>query len=309
MKYSNEFKVGLTIVVAVAVFIIGFRYFQDIPIFSGTYTLHTHLAKADGLTSGNAVTINGVNVGRVEAVRLNPQGPGVRITFEVDNGVTIPEGSVATISGIAALNNVQLEIALAAPGNPAVADGDTIPGRSENTLTDLLDQAPGFVGQADTLLIGANAFIGEARTLLESPQSDLNRTLRAIQGSADALDQLLRAEQAHLSSVLRNVDTLTTNLTAFTGENSDSLALAIQNLNRVLDRLDRNLVMLESTSNTLDDVVRKVNQGEGTLGLLVNDPGLYYRLDSTVTTLNTLLLDFQQNPKRYLKDLNLIDVF
>ena len=76
-----------------------------------------------------------------------------------------------------------------------------------------------------------------------------------------------------------------------------------------LDRLDRTLASLESTTAGIDAIVSKIEQGEGTLGLLVNDPSLYHQLDSTLTTLNRILLDFERDPKRYLKDLKLVDVF
>ena len=76
-----------------------------------------------------------------------------------------------------------------------------------------------------------------------------------------------------------------------------------------LNRLDRTLASLESTTAGINTIIGKIEKGEGTLGLLINDPSLYHQLDSTLATLNRILLDFQQNPKRYLKDLKIVDVF
>jgi phospholipid/cholesterol/gamma-HCH transport system substrate-binding protein len=137
----------------------------------------------------------------------------------------------------------------------------------------------------------------------------LNQTLLALQRTALSLNQLIRAEQQRLDNVLAGVETLTGNLNTFTVQQNDSVAAAISNLNRVLIRLDQNMASLETTTASLDAVVNKINQGEGTMGLLINDPSLYYKLDSTLTSFDRLLAAFEEDPKRFLKDLKLIDVF
>jgi phospholipid/cholesterol/gamma-HCH transport system substrate-binding protein len=77
----------------------------------------------------------------------------------------------------------------------------------------------------------------------------------------------------------------------------------------VLNRVDRNLTQLESTTLTLDSIVGKVDRGEGTVGLLVNDASLYHRMDSTVNSMNQLLIDLKENPVRYLRAMRLVDLF
>jgi phospholipid/cholesterol/gamma-HCH transport system substrate-binding protein len=46
-------------------------------------------------------------------------------------------------------------------------------------------------------------------------------------------------------------------------------------------------------------ILKKINSSEGSLGLLVNNPSLYQNLNSTSDNLNKLLVDFRENPKRY----------
>jgi phospholipid/cholesterol/gamma-HCH transport system substrate-binding protein len=52
-----------------------------------------------------------------------------------------------------------------------------------------------------------------------------------------------------------------------------------------------------------------MNEGEGTIGRLVNDDGLYMKLDSAATEANGLLRDLRDDPSRYLKDMTLVKVF
>src|SRR5690606_28246921 len=106
MKHAREFKVGAAIIVAVVLFFIGIRFFEDIPVFRGTFALYTEVQDAQGLTAGNAVRVQGVNVGSVEAVEVDETSRVVRVQFHVDSEVTVPEGTTTTIAGIAAFNGV-----------------------------------------------------------------------------------------------------------------------------------------------------------------------------------------------------------
>ena len=49
-----------------------------------------------------------------------------------------------------------------------------------------------------------------------------------------------------------------------------------------------------------DSIVIKINQGQGTLGNVVNDNELYYNLTAVSENLDKLLTEFRQNPKRFL---------
>lgn len=309
MKYGNELKVGTAVILSLIILFFGIRYFQDVPLFSGSYELHTAFSNADGLVNGNPVRINGVPVGSVDRVRLNTEQQRVDVYFHVENGLRIPEGSTTKLAGLAAFGTVMLDITLGPPGNPPLEAGGFLSSSSSDALGDIMSQAPQLVGRVDTLLTGATSTLGEVEGLLANPQSDLRQMLVAIEASAASLDRLLRMEQRRIASTLESVDTLASSLSSFTQNNQDSLSLVVQNLNSTLTQLNTNLATLESTTANLDVLLTKINQGQGTLGLLVNDPGLYHRLDSTAATLNGLLLDIQRDPKRYLKDLKLVDVF
>ena len=49
MNYSNELKVGIAIVVSILIFFLGSRFFEDIPLFKGTYDLFTTYEDARGM--------------------------------------------------------------------------------------------------------------------------------------------------------------------------------------------------------------------------------------------------------------------
>jgi len=310
MQYSNELKVGAAIAIAVVVAFAGIRFFQDIPLFGSSYPLYAEFDDAGGLNSGNPVRMKGVKVGSVENVQLNPETQGVRVRLQMQREPRVPEGSQAQVSGISALGGVHVNITPGPRDNPPIAPGSTLEAPTEgSSLDQLTAQAPALASKADSVLTGANATLNGLNRQLQNPGSDLRRALASVRNMSGNLEEITEAEKDNIRTLLQNLEGISSDLKAFTGENGDSLDVAVRRLNQSLDRLNRSLTSFERTSATLDTITTKLNNGEGTAGRLVNDPGLYMQLDSVATRTNDLLLDFQENPSRYLEDMTLVKVF
>ena len=309
MNYSNELKVGIAIVVSLIIFFLGTRFFEDIPLFKGTYVLNTEFSDARGMITGNAVRISGVKVGSVLDVTLDPMTNMVNIRMRLNSNYRIPEGSYTEISGIDALGAVQLVIQPGPAENPLIPEGGFVPGNEEgDLLSSLAEQAPGLVNQVDSVLYGLDQTLGYADQMIE-PGSDLNLLLASMKNSAQSVEVLLRQERSRLANVLASVDTLTSELSGLSVTAEDSLSQLVGNMNQLMREVDETLVSLDSTLYSIDSIIGKIDRGEGTIGLLVNDPNLYYRIDSTVTNLNSLLIDLQDNPVKYMRALRLVDIF
>jgi phospholipid/cholesterol/gamma-HCH transport system substrate-binding protein len=309
MRLSNELKVGIAIVIATLVFVVGVRYFANLPLFGGTYQLFAEFADGGGLVTGNPVRINGVVVGQVEQVALDIEQRTVRVRFHVGSDVAIPTGSHASIGGLAVLGQVMLDVQLGPAGNPPIPPGGTIPGRADDPVSDLMARAPGLVGRADTALIAVSQILSETRMMLGDPDSDFRLAMANLRNATSSMNQLVRAEQARVGRVLAGFEETSANLARFSGEAADSVAIAMGNLNRVLVRADTGFASLEIAAARLDTLMARITAGEGTAGLLVNDTTLYYQLDSLVNNLNRMVADFEENPGRYLRQLRLISIF
>lgn len=308
MKASNELKVGIAIIAAAVAFILGIRFFEDIPLFKGTYDLYTVYDDARGMIVGNAVRISGVDVGSVQEVLLDPATNKVKVRIRLDKQYVVKQGAYTEITGIDALNAVQMVIHQGPVDNPPVNDGDFLPNRIANDLfTSLTESAPSLISKSDSVLTGLDGTITDVGELVQ-PGSDLRMMFSSFRTSADAIEQLLREERVRIGRVLANVDTLTAALGETSQGAGDSLAIATAQLNDLLRRVDKNLDSIEQTTNTLDSILGKIDQGEGTVGLLINDPQLYHRMDSTLQNMNALIMDIQENPVRYMRALRLFDI-
>jgi phospholipid/cholesterol/gamma-HCH transport system substrate-binding protein len=317
MTYSNEAKVGISIVLAVLIFVFGVRYFQDMPLFKGSYELVTEFDEVSGLVSGNPVMISGVNVGDVSRITLRESGREVQVRLRISQDVVIPEGSVVKQTGWSQLGGVQLVIDPGPSTNPRLQSGDFIPSQqTPGVLGNITEQAGPILTRMDTLLQQLDVTAEQFERQIGRSDSDVRRTLANLQAITASLDQIIRAEEENLDAILGNSRAITNDLRSFTENNSDDLAAGVTGFRTAVNRLDTTLITLDTTLQTynhlgssLDRVATSIEQGDGTLGQLSEDPRLYHRVDSLVNNLNLLIVDLRENPRRYLRHIRGIDLF
>ena len=121
-----------------------------------------------------------------------------------------------------------------------------------------------------------------------------------------------------IAKSLDNMQTISSNLTVSTKELNTLMASLNQQVpgmltkaNDVLDNTEQltgNLAAMDfqgtidSVNQTLEDVrafTDKLNNEEGTLGMLLNDPSLYNNLSATMRDADSLVIDLKAHPKRY----------
>jgi len=131
------------LVVSTAIFVLGIRYFQDLPLFGSTDQYLVEFDDAGGLIAGNAVRINGVSVGGVKDVVFNPLTQRARVTFHINGDIDISEGSFARVSGFSALGVVKLDVILGPSGGAVIPPGGELDGNeSSDIMAELSDTAP-----------------------------------------------------------------------------------------------------------------------------------------------------------------------
>ena len=116
------------------------------------------------------------------------------------------------------------------------------------------------------------------------------------------LDDLVTSEGNRLQSILTNVDSLALTLS----NNREGLTNIINNFESISDSLSKaNIAEVihkaDSSINSLNQILAKINEGQGTAGKLMNNDSLYRELDKSAEELNKLLKDIRENPKRYVK--------
>lgn len=303
-----ELLVGLSLLVALAVIIFGVRFFENMPMFARSFTYETEFQQTGGLGPGSAVRMRGMDVGRVEEVRMNPGSSSVYVRFNVNRGVDVPEGTVATVSGLSALGSITMD--LRAGTGPALPPGSRLESREPADLVQSAsDKFPEILARMDTLLRVTTQFAQNANGLLNGPNAEVATLLAQLNQTTERLNALLASEQPRVARTLTNVEALTADLSGFVRSQQDSTALALSRLNSTLDAAQIALGNVRAVSGSADSLLQRLNRGEGTLGRFTRDESLYQRLDSTLMNANVLMEDFQTSPQRYLRHLRLFRLF
>jgi phospholipid/cholesterol/gamma-HCH transport system substrate-binding protein len=295
LKLSREVKTGILVLVGILAVIMGFSYLKSSSIFDKTRTFYAVYDHVGGLQTGTQVSLNGLVVGNVTSIRFKDNSGKLLVTFIVNNDFEFSENSKVELFDTGIIGGKGLQIIPAFDTAPNAQDGDTLVSASRPGLTELVQQKltplqmslESTFTDADTLLTNINSILDD-RTKKELQESiaGLNQLLRTFQGSASKLNNLLEENEEQLDSTLKNVNTITTNFSKI----SDSLANA---------GLGKTMTDLQSTVLSLNKVLGKIEEGEGTLGKMANNDELYNNLTEVSRELDLLLQDFRLNPKRY----------
>ena len=295
MKISREIKTGIVVLGGILLFILGFSYLKSTPLFDNSKTFYAVYNHVGGLQAGTQVTINGFSVGKVNDIRFNDASGNLLVTFTVDNSFSFSKNSNAELYDTGIIGGKGIQIKPVFDGAVVAVSGDTLPSSSRPGLTELVQQrltplqakVEGAVTNADSLLMNVNDILDpKTKKDLRESIAGLNTLVKSFQGSANSLNSLLADNQDNLNTSLSNLSVITENFNKL----SDTLANA---------GLGETIKNLQSTMGNINDLMAKIEGGEGSLGKLVNDKALYSNLNNASRELDLLLQDFRLNPKRY----------
>lgn len=309
MKISREFKVGLVAIISILLLYWGFNYLKGQNIFDDKRIFYAVYSRVDGLTAARPIVINGFQVGQVEQVYFHPDGSGRLIAkLQMTSDFPISSNTVASIQSTDLLGEKSIEFVLG--DSPEMAQsGDTLVSNIKLTLTEEVNQqvaplkskAENLFASMDTALTLISGFLNdETRDNFMETFNSIRRSFQQLEHTVKNLDYTVDESKTDIVTSVHNIKELTASLS----ENSEELGNTIQNLNTISDslaqvRFVQTFQTLERALASTEEVMRKIDEGEGSLGLLVNDPDLYNNLEDASRQLDLLLLDVKYNPKRY----------
>jgi phospholipid/cholesterol/gamma-HCH transport system substrate-binding protein len=288
MKRRDEVFVGILLTVGVIIAVLGTIWLVRGGVSSG-YPLYARFKWGAGVKQGQPVRLAGVQIGVVSDVELDPKGT-ILITMSIEDAYHVPRNSKAAVVPVGIFGDQEIALTPAEPSPVFFDEGDSVPpalpkaGLPEltaraDTISQRLDDVAktvqlelvqgGGISDLRKSLASVNELARSLGTIAAEQSRQLTLTQTRFRNTVAALDS------AQLDSTMRNLQATTRNLAAFT----DSLRGTAQQLNAVLAKADK---------------------GDGTIGKLLNDPGLYYDLRRLTTRLDSLTLDFKKNPRRYI---------
>ena len=298
---SKEIKVGLLAVVALVALAVGFNFLRGSNLLSNDRTYYAVYPNVDGLNVGAPVILNGIKVGQVKNLELQPdKGNTVRAAMELDKGLQVGDSTVAALGG-SLLGSKTITLSL---GNDTkkFSGGEEIKTTSSAGIAGI---AASLQARALPLLSSLDSTLRHVNGLInQDAATNIQGTLVGARESTMALQRLIASNQANINEITRNFAQMSVALNRSTAK-LDRIAT---NFSQISDSLKnapvgpalRNLnTTLIEAQTSLKGVSTALNDKTGSLGKLINDTLLYNNLNATAASSNALISDMKANPKRY----------
>lgn len=309
MKLNNELKIGLTVVLAVIIGFIGFRVMKDVPVFRQGNIIYTKYDRVDGLSVGTPVTLRGIKIGSVQSLTLLPTD-SVQVALNINLTDGLPVGSIAYVRSLDLLGSKGIEIERSSSSD-LIEHLDEIKGVYDKGLMSEFAAKGGQISDNVTESSDRiNVLLAELQSIVqEGGKENIAQTLGNMNSATGQIDELLKETNEDLKLSIESLRKSMENLEGLTADEEGNIKSMIANLEATSTELDVIAKNLNSITGDLSQIMRKINEGEGSLGLMVNDPNLYRNLDSLTVNMNIFLEQLNENPKHYLRHLRLIRLF
>lgn len=276
---TPEFKVGLLVVVVGSLIAFMSMQVSEDPSYLGRSKNAWFLIKnAGGLVKNSTIKTAGIPIGIIKNISL--QDGKARIDITVKSDVHLTVSAIVEIRAQGILGDQHVEIFPGMPDDPPLAEGAQILNVKEK-------------GSLDNL-------VGEI-TEISSSLKDVSATLK------EAITE--DGTRKHvLGRIVLNVEKLTGDIAAMTGENREKIGEIVDEVHNVTSTLSdlmddesedgfkkswkkavASLQRLDSVMKNVDEITGKVNRGEGTIGKLVNDETTVDQLNSTIEGISGML--------------------
>jgi phospholipid/cholesterol/gamma-HCH transport system substrate-binding protein len=291
---KKEVKIGIIMILVIIFFIWGFNFLKGKNVLSRTTNYLVEYNNINGLAVSNGVFIKGFKVGIVSNIKINDDGLGnLVVTITVKQQLKIPKGSIARITNLDLMGSKGIELVFAT-GTSYCIENDTIKGDVEASVAQQIEpikaEVENLLRSMDTL-VSSTAMVFDERSIMNLRKSIANINLTTSE---------LALNSHKLATIFNNLEIITENLK----DNNKMVMYALNNVSNISDSLAKaNLkTVVDQTNNSLiqvQHILSKVNSGDGTIGLLLNNDSLYNNLNEAALNLNVLSRDIKENPKKY----------
>ncbi len=284
--FTREVKIGLSFVVALAFLIWGINFLKGVNLFTPSNHYYLKYESVDGLVVSNGVFIKGYKVGQVRNIKYDfTQKESFTVDILMNQDIKLPQGTIAYLFDESMLGGKGINL-IFTDNKEFHTSGDTLltdkDGGLMASLANIVPTIQSTINHVDSLVQSANILLNSneiqnSMNNIESITAELSKTSRS-------LNSLINQQ---FPPIINNVNSISTDLKNITGQLSN---IQYQD---IIQSLDSTLVNLEQFTNS-------INSPDGSLGLLLNDKNLYNNINRTVNSANSLLIDLQDDPRRYL---------
>tara|TARA_Y100000589_G_C27143287_1_gene625683 strand:+ start:101 stop:1045 length:945 start_codon:yes stop_codon:yes gene_type:complete len=297
---NKELKIGIVFVIVFITLIVGINYLKGINVLNKNRTFFAVYNDIAGLQVGSPIMVNGYQVGMVGNIDLL-SSQELLVTLKIDHDLAISNNSNSRIINRDLMGTKAISLIL---GNSTylMNEGDTFITSVEGTLQDevnaqilpLKNKAEELISSMDSVMIIITAVLDkDARNNLSNSFKSLEETFDLMSKSMSKVDMIIDHNNEKVSKIISNLESISLNISS----HNDQIKNIINNISSISDTLLRKDIL--SIIDNFNQISSNINNGEGSLGLLIKDDTVYKNLENSTAQLAELIEDMKKHPSRY----------
>lgn len=290
MNIRREFKIGVFAVITILVAWWGIKWLGGQNLLATSSYYYAYYDDVSGLIPSSRIKLRGVEIGNVQEIELETNKVRVEMLIEDKYAEMIPSNSVAEIRSAGLMGGTEINIIQGDAADIIVA---------ESTFKGVVkpDMIGSMSDKASELLDGLNTTVGSVNSLLGANSESISELISNLEAMSSSVNSIVASAQSSIRGTLTNLNTFTQTL----AQNSSRIESMLTNLDELSEDLAEAQFVdqLKGTLNDLNAIIKTINEGDGTAGMLINDKALYDSLNEAGGNLAALLEDLKTNPMRY----------
>ncbi len=295
MKLTREIKTAILVISTILLFIWGYSFLKGKDIFTNYKTFYVDYDNVEGLTSSALVTLNGLNIGKVNSISIDNSTGKLLVELQLSTDFPISKSSIATIYEPDFIGGKQIAIHPNFDDTELAIDGQKLKGTTKLGLTASLgNKLEPLQEKIESLIINADKLVSSVNTILDKKRqediknslSEMSKTIAEFHKASSSLNVILDSNKSQINGVVSNFNKISSDFSKI----SDSLNKA--DLGKVVKNLEKTLA-------NVDQIMANLQESKGTMGKILKDDELYTNITKATKEMELLLQDLRLYPTRY----------
>jgi len=288
--------VGGFILVALFILIAGVLWLKNASISSSMVEYTVVFSNIGTLSVGDPVKVNGVHKGSVSSIAL--RGVKVDVGMKIDKAVTITDSTAITVQNIGLMGERMVGIQLSEKGNRIAPNSKGHITYINGHFDSGIAEAMGMVG---SVMADVRTLIGNVAMILDSTVGDTSfvKTFRGIVKRLDNVTVLAQSliidNRSKIDHSLNNVETVTSDIKQLLDSNKASLNSIVSNGTQLSSKAVVIVQKVDSLTSQLQGMVSRIEQGQGSAGMLLKDDQFPKDLKKAVGEIDSLVNEIRSD--------------